>query len=799
MSAMDNPNPARAKRAHKKVVYNEEELEAALERDCDDTGDDRHLGGDGSMVKPSSSKDVDAGADSDADSASEVSYGSDSGSDSDGSAYVDDDDDEDAPRGSKRRKPTPEERAVIRAFCVSMNIPTKDFGALRKGLWYVVQAISTGGTFVNVLQNAHALLSWETPVSVAHLNQILSFVSTLVGELSVPYADVQAVFAPLADRNGGVFAKASRDNGIRFMFGIALMAQMVHALPEHLAKGPTQHLMMLRLLTNVGGDWNAASVLTRSYCDDSPMNSAEADAKKLAKDLNELEPRQRLAVLFGQLAQFATIGRRERQALAEKSAQGFDTSWHDQSRTKSASDDAKSTGTIRLSATLVSTDKVGHPIADAIYAHCGDKPNFQPFKHCKDPEPEMPWSARQAHTAEAERLHPWPLNEQGVAYRTIAVQQAQNAVKREKKREWHENVRAENLRQYGTRVMPFRAEKRIHVPTLQQDGGKVLLSELRTLLDDRPGNAQHGTKLKAFLREAFPNHHRSQWGMDTKGGWLYARFNGKQVLLGKEKPRSRNPSAALCGGVEGEKMPKWVWLHRADIAELENLIPPWLAHQPGTWEFFIYLNPLHSPGATRLMHQRIRNNEIESYNNRKTHMVAQVQRQAEDDAELDFKYSLNKGKAKRLKIDAEFHEELFEIQDKWVADYEDRLKNPGNEHAAYWYNEHTKEWVNMTRKYMKPFVSKKQCVLITYPAETGVWPADHPMLANADVSADEFAAAIRKRAAYKTKADAYFAAISASHETVGAEVGGATYAASAASFHEAAAAAGSSSAAAAAP
>jgi hypothetical protein len=798
MSAVDNPNPTRAKRAHKKVVYNEEELLSALEKDCDDTGADRHLGGDVSMVKPSSSKDADAGADNDAgdDSASEVSYDTDSGSESDGSSYVDDEDDEDAPRGSKRRKLTPEERAVIRAFCVNMNISPKDFGALRKGLWYVMSAICAGGTFVNVLQNAHALLQWETPVSVEHLNHIISFVSTLVGELSVPYEDVQAVFAPLAETNGGVFAKASRGDGLRFMFGIALMAQMVHALPEHLAKGPTQHLMMLRMLSNFG-DWNAASVLTREYCDDSPMNSAEADAKKLAKDLNELEPRVRLAILFGQLAQFATIGRRERQARAENGAHGFDTSWHDQSRTKSAVDDAESTGTIRLSATLVSTDKAGNPIAEAIYTHCGDRPKFQPFKHCKDPEPKMPYSAVQAHKAEADRLHPWPVDEHGATYRTIPVANARNALMREKKREWLENARDELLRLQGTRVMPFRAEKRVPVPTLMQDGGAVLLREVRTLLDNKPANAHLAPKLKAFLREAFPNHGNSPWGMDTKGAWFYMRFKGKQVLLGKEKPRSRNPSPALYGAVEGEKLPKWVWLHCAHLAELDNLIPPWLAHEPGTWEFFIYINPVHSPGATRLMHQRIRNNEIEAYNYNKQRMVAQVRRQADDDAELDFKYSLNKGKAKRLKIDAEFRDELVETQDEWADDYEDRLKNPGNEHAAYVYDNHTKEWVNMTQKYMKPFVSKKECVLITYPAEKGVWPADSPMVANAGLLLSERRAARDARAAYKTKADAYFAAIAESRETVGAEVGGATYAAGAASFHEAAAGSSSSAAAAA--
>lgn len=786
---MSEGNPDRAKRSRQNVTYDEKELDAKLARDCEDTGADGHLGGDAG-----------ASADSDAgdDSASEVSYGlADSGSDSDGSSYVDDEDDEDAPRGSKRRKLTPEERAVIRAFCVSMNIPTKDFGPLRKGLWYVVSAISTGGTFVNVLQNAHALLQWETPVSVEHLNQILSFVSTLVGELSVPYEDVQAIFAPLADRNGGVFAKASRDNGIRYMFGIALMAQMVHALPEHLAMGPTQHLMMLRLLTNVGGDWNAASVLTRAYCDDSPMNSAEADAKKLVKDLNELDPRQRLTVLFGQLAQFATIGRRERQARAHLGARGFNTAWNDHSRTRSASDDAESTGTVRLSLTLVSTDKAGHPIAEAIYAHCGEKPNFQPFKHCKDPAPEMPHSAVQAHKEEADRLHPWPVNEQGVAYRTIPVANTRNAFMREKKRAWHENARAEHLRQYGTRVMPFRAEKRVPVPTLIQDGGAVLLRELRTLLDNRAENAQNAPKLKAFLSEAFPRYRNTPWGMDTKGAWLAALFNNKPVQWGKEKPRSRTPSAALYGAVEGEKLPKWVWLHYADPAELENMIPPWLAHEPGTWEFFIYINPLASPGAARIAHQHIRNNERAAYNNRKDRMIKQVSKQAMDDAELDFKYALNNGKAKRLKIGDEHLEELYELQDKYCAAYKDRLLNPGNEHAAYVYNERTKEWHNMTTKYMEPFVSTKQCVLMTYPVEKGVWPADSPMLANAGLLHSERRAARDVRAAYKAKADAYFAAMAASRETVGAEVGGATYAASAASFQEAAAGSSSSSAAAA--
>ena len=81
------------------------------------------------------------------------------------------------------------------------------------------------------------------------------------------------------------------------------MAQMVHVLPTYRQQGSAQHQGFATLLANAGMHGDVLEMLTEQYATDTPPESAEAEAKKLAEQLNELGAHL-LQTLYANLANF---------------------------------------------------------------------------------------------------------------------------------------------------------------------------------------------------------------------------------------------------------------------------------------------------------------------------------------------------------------------------------------------------------------------------------------------------------------------------------------------------------------
>ena len=741
--------------------------------DASDAGDD-----DGDDYDPEA--EISVASDSEGDDDDPEAEISDASSSEGGGDSDSDESSDDEVEGGKRPKDSAQCGVAKRGLCVALDISIDDFVPFRQGLSYLITAIHAGDPkgvgdpegFKAVLRSAYSLLEWYEKVSPGHLTQIIDHVHTVVDQVNVPYEEVAKVFSALANKNGGVFSTTSRH--LREMFGIAMMAQMVHSLPGYIADGSAQRKGMAALLNQLGLHGDAGSVLVDELPMDTPMSRAEAEVKKIVEGLNGCDDVQRMSVVFGQLAMFTKIGNhlpKNRPAADGKG--GYDRSLYDDLRTRNAKACAKSSFTVRLSLSAVVRDPKGPAHADALVAvqeaqgvAVDATRNYPPLKYFREeiavPQSVMLDIADRARTAFPNTQNGW-----------LDIQNRLD-FQREKEQEYRSLQRKTVDKAHGEMVVPLRAETRVRVPT-PGSAPLTLVRALRSLLVNH--NAEHkllAPLLKTYLDKAHSQHRNTKWGFNTSAAFLGLRFNSVELKVGRLLPKARTGANEVKSALYGDgKVPKWICMHDVGDAELANLIPPWCAHEPGTWEFFLYLADTAPP--TRFFgHHLIRKEELAEEHKYKKWLLARAARAAREDTALDYCYALNNGNAKRRKLshDEKLDSILWQESSAAIAVAEKKLS------AAY----------------TEPFEPKKKVVLIAYPV--GVFRDYDPRSLSAARGGRPFItnakheAAVADRIEKGKRANAYFAAMATNDATARAEIGGADYHAGSASF---AAAAGSSS------
>ena len=236
--------------------------------------------------------------------------------------------------------------------------------------------------------------------------------------------------------------------------------------------------------------------------------------------------------------------------------------------------------------------------------------------------------------------------------------------------------------------------------------------------------------LKEFLDKAYPDQHAgtdkrpsSKWGIASKKAYLGVKYNGADLPIGKVTPRSRFVSQecylhmALMSDKEGPQ--HWLWLGASPTKQaVANLLaPPWKGFNVGTVDFYILLSDTRPQDVLNIKKALLTPAKIAARTE-----AEEARKAAETAWRIAAMPGKNpKGRQKR-RLSNEESEKLKTVR---ARAYED----------AY-------------LAYMdKPEVKKAKLSLqIDYPLKLGVWPADHPAMANvAPSGAKRFAEQMRSR------------------------------------------------------
>jgi len=716
---MADDTPSRSLRAKKEVTYNEEiddEEDAIVQAEKKAYGKSC-----GPMLKPPSDDDDSASDKSDNDEEDEDDYEYDDESD------YEEDEHGNPVKVSRKKKKTDAEIAAEKQVALHLGLAyPKEFYRVRSDIGYMYRAVCRNGRMQGI-RAAYDALIFENQCTDAEAQACISFASTISRTVEVPRQDVANAFTPYSSFNGGYYTKTSGDVGL--LFGIALMAQMVHVLPTYRQQGSAQQQGFASLLANAGMHGDVLQMLAQQYTTDTPLDSAEAEAKKLAKQLNELEGPHRLQALYANLADFAKRAKTLQPPGYSPPVNTYDRSKFDNTRPKGAQDIAHKNGAAMVSLTILHrTDKSGPdglPVdADIHTTKLGEiygaegmpsKADYKPFaglrdSHELDGNPGGYVETHRAHVNLPARVTPKKI------------------------------VRA--LRKMLFNQPPEEGEE-----------------------DDEEGQ-DIAPVLKEFLDKACPDDHAGtayrpsfEWGVDHNNAYLGVRYNGLDLSVGKDKPRCRSVSKQCYlhkaqMSIYKDEPQRWLWLagfpHDYEVANL--LCPPWKGYNVGTIDFYLLLSD--KPPQDVLDVKEALDTPLKI-------AASAAAREARDKADDEWRVAAMPGK------NPNGHKKRRLNQEQCIE-----LDNLRKSIFKKTYDEYMD----------KPEVANSRTALkIDYPLELGVWPADHPDMAH-HVSgrikrrAEESRSREIKRAKVFKRAEANHASV------VAAEPGGKDAAAAAASF-----------------
>ena len=638
---------------------------------------------------------------------------------------------------SRKFKKTKKEKAAEKQVAIHLGLAyPRGFVGVRKDIKYMYGAVCCPAGDIRRIYAAYNELMFKNACTHEEVDAIIRFAIAISSTINVPRQDVANAFAPYSGFNGGYFTRTSGDIGI--LFGIALMAQMVHVLPTYRQQGSAQQQGFALLLANAGVHGDVLDMLAQQYTTDTPLDSAEAEGKKLAEQLNELDGAHLLQVLYSNLAGFAKRAKTLQPPGYSPPSNAYDRSKFDNTRPKGEQRIAYMNGAATVSVTLVQrTDKPGHdglPVdpdhetkkLTEIYGDEGSavRANYKPFTGLRD-----------SHALDGNP---------------------------------------------GAYVETHRAS--LNVPSRVTPEG--IVDALRSMLHNQPlkdGAVEQDVapKLKEFLdnacvnkfdRRTDPPPHPFEWGVYHQNAYLGVRYGGSELSIGKEKPRCRSVSkqnhlnqAKMSDDYDFEVPQRWLWLgampHDYEVANL--MCPPWHGYNVGTVEFFLLLSDRRPQDVLNITKALDVPLEIAA-----TTAGRAARRKAEDKWRVRAMPGQNPLGRKKRSLNPE---EVAELGAHGCSAYNRAYKKYKTTHA---------EWYRQRRARIE----------IQYPRELGVWPADHPAMARR-VSAETKSRAEEHRKLEIDRATIFENAKDNFASVVAAEPGGLHAAAAATEFAAAAAAA----------
>lgn len=670
---------------------------------------------------------------------------------SDGERSSDESDDayaSDEENGARRhsRKLSPEHRQAIKIFCQFMRIAVSDYPKMRRGIGYVVDAIHHSDQFAEVVRNAYRRLQWETPVSEENLTKIIAIAEPMAKseQIAVHCEAIGQAFGRLAEFNGGFFTTVSRN--IPMLYGIALMAQMVDALPEFLANGPAQETGFAMLLNLHGLQGDAPAMLAKAFSTDTAIDSVRAIARTLVENLAAVPQEERLAALLGQLAQFPTVGKRERAARAANGVNSYyNHCYYDRPPTnnKTAGPQQHKLNRYILMHVIRAPPKAAPPEAAPREAQTlrnftaskGNEEDFQyaPLKHLRvSPKPTTDEKLELERQVAA--AIPGIPTDLGYEVITREISDAREAALNEATAKWSVEKKRQDVETFGELQVVFRAETLGPVPGYTDAGwdGMCLYDAIRSLIvnDPNQGEQRLAPKLKEYLDYAYPQYRNTEWGYPPGRAYFGLRKNGRDIrTLGRPSPHRRTLARGVEDATVDGSLAMWIAMEQMTIEQFVNLIPPWLLYTPGVWEFYLYIDEGKAPSQV-FSHPRICRMHRLAFDANNARVLQRARWEAELLMRENFKYALmqhtfkENGRTKRkLKLTAA---ELDEME-AWV-DGEMPEDNPRANYEEEMVAEAKADpdEAGVTVKGYRHIYYPPGIVRINYPNNSNIYPVDHP-------------------------------------------------------------------------
>ena len=691
---------------------------------------------------------------------------------SDGERSDDESDDahvSDEDNGARRhsRKLSPEHRQAIKVFCQFMRIAVSDYPKMRRGIRYVVDAIHHSDQFAEVVRDAYRRLQWETPVSEENLTKIIAIAEPMAKseQIAVHCEAIGQAFGRLAEFNGGFFTTVSRN--IPALYGIALMAQMVDALPEFLSNGSAQETGFAMLLNLHGLQGDAPAMLAAAFSTDTAIESVEAIGRTLVENLAAVPQAERLAALLGQLAQFPTVGDRERAARAANGVKSYyNHCYYDRPPTNNKGAGPQQHKLHRVIWSVVIRANENSPEAQTLRTFTASKGktedfNYAPLKHLRaSPKPSP--DEQLALERQVEAAHPGIMTEFNYEVVTREISDAREVALKEATAKWKAERKEQDKTLFGELQVVFRAETLCPVPGYTDAGwsGMRLYDAMRSLLGN-PGEGDQllAPKLKEYLDYAYPQYRNSPWGFPLQHAYIGFRKNGRDVrTLGRSAPKKRTLARGVEDATVDGSLAMWIAMDQMTIAQFVNLIPPWLLYTPGVWECYLYIDQHRAPSQI-FSHPRICRLHRLAFDQNNASVLARARQEAMALMRENFKYALKqhtftedrRPKRKLALTDAEKDE-----MEAWV-DGEMPEDNPRANYEEEMVAEAKADpdEYGVTVKLYRHTYSPLGFVQINYPNNANVFPIDHP---------EQIKKVERRRFAYPHQEVAYKAKLKAAQE-----------------------------------
>ena len=730
-------------------------------------------------------------------------------------AYASDED-----KGTRRhsRNLSPEHRQAIKVFCHFMQIAVGDFAAMRRGIRYVVEAIHHSDLFAEQVRDAYRRLQWETPASEENLTKIIAIAESMAKseQIAVHCEAIGQAFGRLAEFNGGFFTTVSRN--IPVLYGIALMAQMVDALPEFLANGSAQETGFAMLLNRHGLQGDAPAVLAAAFSTDTAIDSVRATARTLVENLAAVPQEERLAALLGQLAQFPTVGNRERAARAANGVKSYyNHCYYDRPPTnnKGAGPQQHKLNRCVCSVVIRAPPKAAPPEAAPREAQTlrnftaskgGEEDfNYAPLKHLRvSPKPsadEQLALERQVATA-----IPGIPTDLGYEVVTREISDAREVALKEATAKWRAEKKRQDVDTFGPLQVVFRAETLCTVPGYTDAGwsGMCLYDAMRSLLVNDPNQGEQllAPKLKEYLDYAYPQYRNGPWGFPLlKGTYIGIGKNGRDIrTLGRSSPNKRTLARGVEDATVDGSLAMWIAMEEMTIQQFVNMIPPWLLYTPGVWEFYLYIDQGKAPSQI-FSHTRVCRMHRLAFDANNARVLERARWEAELLMRENFKYALMQHTftehmvrpKRKLRLTAA---ELDEME-AWVegempednprANYEEEMVAEAKADP---------DESGVTVKGYRHTYYPLGLVQIKYPNNSNIYPVDHPKQIE-KVGQRRFAypsqkvaheaklkAAQERRAANEATAKKYLKGLETADAATAAEPGGSAYQEAAEHFAE---------------
>ena len=698
------------------------------------------------------------------------------------------------------RKISPEHRQAIKVFCQFMRIAFGDFPKMRRGIRYVVDAIHHSDQFAEVVRDAYRRLQWETPVSEENLTKIIAIAEPMAKseQIAVHCEAIGQAFGRLAEFNGGFFTTVSRN--IPALYGIALMAQMVDALPEFLANGSAQETGFAMLLSLHGLQGDAPAMLAQAFSTDTAIDSVRATARTLVENLAAVPQEERLAALLGQLAQFPTVGNRERAARAANGINSYyNHDYYDRPPTnnKAAGPPQHQLNRVIWSVVIRAEKSAEAQTLRNFTASKGKTEdfNYAPLKHLRvSPKPSA--DEKLALEGQVATAHPGIMTEFGYEVVTREISDAREVALKEATAKWKAERKEQDKRLFGELQVVCRAGKLCTVPGYNDAGwtGMCLYDAMRSLLVSwsGSGDALLAPKLKEYLDYAYPQDRNSPWGFPLRHAYIGFRKNGRDVRIGRASPNKRTLARGVVedATVDGS-LAMWIAMDQMTITQFVNLIPPWLLYTPGVWECYLYIDQQRAPSHV-FSYARVYRMHRLAFDANNARVLQRARQDAVALMRENFKYALKEHTFTEDMVRPKRKLQLTEAEKDEMEAWVDGEMPEGNPLANY-ENEMVEEAKadpdenGVTAKGYRHTYYPLGLVQIKYPMNSDVFPIDHPeQIKKAErrhfaypsqgvARRAKLKAAQEKRAANEATANKYLKGLATADAAAAAEPGGSAY------------------------